>query len=756
MTKQVSHAANPRVVSLNGRGHHRNPGQRILDECRDLLVSKLCAWLRESATPVAEELFVLADSTRERLLQTRYLDLRADIEKEWTQLIETFRRHLSAEAERCQHQEKTQSSTIGTPLEIPDFEGLQLVDDDVLSEHIVIREFSAQLSETCNEELYTLDRRVAALLGRDDPDDSSNPLAPAIVCRALSDACSTIGADAESRLILLRRLERHLHRALPDIYRQINAYLIERSILPDLKRTYRRSELTGSTSAPTSSAGRASPNQQTTLASGNAGVAGNQPLAGDAILDALQRIAHARTVPLSGGQIASTAIQTSNTGISDALIASLNALQHAPFMASGEGITNQIRQIRESENTQQVGGLEAVTIDVVAMLFDFIFDDKNVPLAVKALLSRLQIPVLKVAMLNPGFFADRQHPTRRFLSSISGVAIRWGGTVDESDPFYQQLERLIVKIQAEFEQDVGVFGQALEALETFVKERESEEDTTTQTAASVVIQREHETESTERAQHAVRMFLNNTPQPELIVGFIREYWERVLASAALADDATNSRWDSALETMHDLAWSIAPKKGPDDRLKLVGLLPKLLSQLNKGLDRVDAEVGKRSAFFDALMKSHASALKGEMLAVAAHNSSPAAVEPTSFAPAKEGDLQVTHSTDHGVEVEEVVLVGASPIWRADEREIFRQVSELKRGAWVEFHDEDGKSTRERLNWISPQRGILLFSNHRAAKALSIAPEALVRQIRDGKASILCEEEFFERALSEALESINAA
>ena len=85
---------------------------------------------------------------------------------------------------------------------------------------------------------------------------------------------------------------------------------------------------------------------------------------------------------------------------------------------------------------------------------------------------------------------------------------------------------------------------------------------------------------------------------------------------------------------------------------------------------------------------------------------------------------------------------------------YRQVSELKRGDWVEFI-ADGASRRERLNWISPLRGILLFSNHQSAKAISIAPDALARQIRDGAARIVRDEEIFERALSGALESVNA-
>ena len=45
---------------------------------------------------------------------------------------------------------------------------VSLVDDADLSEHIVIREFAAQIAETCDDELYTLNRRVAALLGQDE------------------------------------------------------------------------------------------------------------------------------------------------------------------------------------------------------------------------------------------------------------------------------------------------------------------------------------------------------------------------------------------------------------------------------------------------------------------------------------------------------------------------------------------------------------------------------------------------------------
>jgi len=769
MSKFATNTASNKVVSLNGLGRDRSPGQRILAECRDQLVDGLCNWLREVATPVTEELFLLADSAREKELQKRYIDLRADIEKDWSSLVETFRRELSAEAERCQNKGNQAEVNRAAPFEVPDFEGLKLLDDEDLSEHIVIREFSAQLSESCDVELYTLNRRVAALLGNDEQNDDDNPLAPAIICRALSDTCATMGSDSETRLLLLRRLERHLHPALPPIYQQINAYLIERSILPDLKRSYRRSSALGDSNTFSSSVQASSGTAGTVGVAGGAGGAG---ISGEGILDALQRLAQARmgSAPAelsgSGGSIAAVGSVAANpqgvmldsATINQLLLSSLNTLQHAPAGEVGGPIVNQVRAVRESENAQQVGGLEAVTIDIVAMLFDFIFDDAHIPVAIKALISRLQIPVLKVAMLNPGFFADRLHPTRRFLGSVSGISIRWGSSVDESDPFYCKLAELVERIQAEFENDIEVFGTALAELEAFVDEREGEEDSTALTAANIVIQREQESDGWERAQRAVQTFRKNNKLPTLIDTFLGEHWVGVLQAIALDDDADGTDWQAATEAMKNLAWSIEAKKSPDDRRKLISLLPGLLAQINKGLESIHTAPAQRSAFFDELVLYHSAALKGEVVAPtpeALAAPEPAELTP-SFKPQAEGDLLVMRSVDNGVEVEEIMLVGASPIWRADDRQILREVNELKRGDWVEFRDEEGITNRERLNWISPQKGILLFSNHRSAKAISIAPEALVRQIRDGNANILHSEPIFEHALSGALESMSAS
>ena len=64
--------------------------------------------------------------------------------------------------------------------------------------------------------------------------------------------------------------------------------------------------------------------------------------------------------------------------------------------------------------------------------------------------------------------------------------------------------------------------------------------------------------------------------------------------------------------------------------------------------------------------------------------------------------------------------------------------------------------RYRLSWISPQRGILLFTNSQSPRAISVAPDALTLQIERGEATIVPVEPMFDRAVNRALEKLKAA
>jgi hypothetical protein len=752
-----------KVVSINATSRERSPGLRIVTDCREQLGDSLCRWLAEIRPPIVEELFVLADGTRDRLLQTRYLDLRHDVERDWTQFIEACRHSLEISAPNAMRS-KPQGAA---PLDVPDFEGLQLVDDDELSERIVVREFAAQLAESCDEQIYPLERRTAALLGCEELSQEANPLAPLHVCQALADAAAALGLDADSRLLLMRRIERHLHLALPAIYQEINAGLIERGILPDLKRNYRRTAKPASAGvAPPSDAPYAADAGDDTTAAVLQAAAASDALGGSGggggLFGAMQRMAAARSLlgqtpsALPTGQPASGSAGPLNAAaISHAFLTSLNEAQHMEWRPDAGIAMNQVRVLRESPAAQQVAPLEAVTIDIVAMLFDFIFNDDELPATIKSLVGQLQIPVLKVAMLDHSFFANRQHPARRFLDGITGIALHWGNGRDNDDPFLTRLEILVTRIQQEFETNVEIFAAAIGELEAFVTEHEAEEAATTGIAADAAVRREAEEAANERAQTALMPLLAQ-PQPEVVRSFIGDHWAGVLRHQALiqVDDAA---WQDTIEVAEQLIWSVTAKTEADERLRLISALPMLLARINAGLSLVGTDGETRSAFFDALVELHAAALKGSATATAEKVAVPAeAARPAERAARGEGDLLVTRRVEDGIVIEEVMLVGGAPMRRARDREALEQVRALKRGDWVDFIDDAGNVARERLNWVSPQKGILVFSNHRAAKAITISPEALAHQIRNGSARPVEDGSVFDKAIGDVMQALNAA
>lgn len=71
-------------------------------------------------------------------------------------------------------------------------------------------------------------------------------------------------------------------------------------------------------------------------------------------------------------------------------------------------------------------------INLVAMLFEFMLDDSSVPDAFKALIARLQIPLLKVAVLDKSLLSCTQHPARRLLNDIASAVIGWSPPHDHS------------------------------------------------------------------------------------------------------------------------------------------------------------------------------------------------------------------------------------------------------------------------------------------------------------------------------------
>ncbi len=134
------------------------------------------------------------------------------------------------------------------------------------------------------------------------------------------------------------------------------------------------------------------------------------------------------------------------------LIGSLTRLQQGDFgviagapvtldaSVLNAGTTNVVRELKSTQIGNSVDQTDATTMDIVAMLFDQIFGDKRVPYALKVLIGRLQIPVVKVAVLDKKFFSKKSHPARRLLDTLGEFALGLDESFDQNSPVYKKLE----------------------------------------------------------------------------------------------------------------------------------------------------------------------------------------------------------------------------------------------------------------------------------------------------------------------------
>lgn len=757
------------VVNLSERRQlSASESKRMLNDCRELAMKRLSKSLREMLSEIEEELFQMAEASYDREMQTLYLDVRGKAMSNWSRIETAFSRHFT---EVFDHRMRGELSSAVRTL-VASTQELRLVDEDDLAESIAMRELSSRLREQNEDELSLLGERVAVLLGKSDLKDEENPVSPSTVCDALKRACDELEGSVKFKLILLKQIEQHVSKALHSVYADLNNELVRWNVLPNLKTGYRKAVNTGS-------AGKGGPSTRTEEMQPSK-PAGGGTVATD-LLTVLQNLMQAQPTGQAAPQFAAVpagmpAGMASLDTRQNAFIESLTEKQRLESLMTGHGngtglpdlgqaigMVNVLHQIKSNAEAQGVGQLDAITIDIVAMLFDFIFDDAKIPDLIKAVVGRLQIPVLKVAMLDKTFFSSKSHPARKLLDGISQASIAWGSQVDQEDPLYQEIAFIAERIQCEFDRDVQVFTDALNLLNAVLADRDAKAESIADRSADLMRQRETEDIAWLVAGDAVSRRISSSV-PASVRSFLQDHWQYVLKELYIRHGEEHHAYQNSAALMDDLVWSVSPKSGSEERKELVNKLPGLLRAMNTGLDVIGLPLEHRIRFFDELVALHSAAVKAGLngLEQAANDASatetqvtePSAASPFEVNP--EGELFVTRITENDIQIDEVALVGAAHSVTASGDTYVDLVSSLKRGDWVEFRQEEEQATRARLSWISPKRGIYLFTNPRSPRATSISSEALAFQFRTGAALPVAEEPMFDRAVSGMLGSLQLA
>ncbi|THF62910.1 DUF1631 domain-containing protein [Pseudothauera nasutitermitis] len=653
----------------------------LLAACRERYVRQLSATLEASAARIDAELGAQRKATSELAASLQWLEAQYQLRALARDLPARF-----ASAFEAAYRRRTESSTLpddgadeGECL-LPAFQLFAPGSVEISPE---TQALSTPLEARCAAVLGRLRPRVALLLGREELDASADPFGPAAVCEALLDACSSLGGALENRARIVRMLATDLAAALPELLFQADALLIDPS-------------RDGEADPPLRPGGRPAPG--TSAAQGAPAAPPRSDRRDAALPDAL---AEAR---LGAG-----ALQYGGRSF---------ALEHGPHAPA-----NQIRALLGAGLGKVVAEADRIVLDVVATLFEHLFNSISLPPAIKSLIGRLQLPMLQLALNDHDFFAERDHPARRLLNLLALAGATWDGELTPDSSLYREASALIERIERERNASPALFAACHDALESWLSRQERDADERAATLTGRLEERERQQLARRAADQELAPLVTDASLPDSLRTFLDTAWPEILTRAWLDGGPDAPAWRHARALLQDLVWSVRPKHSAEERERLARLLDPLLRGLREALPPDSTQATARDAFLGELARLHAAAVRTGM-AVAPVPQVPAAERRLAY----QGDAAPEPESDTSLEL-----------------------GLLARGDWLELRETDGAVRRVRLTWISPARTLYLFANRQGQRAVALTRDELARRFATGEATRADHNAVLDRIVDDALE-----
>lgn len=791
----------------------------LLTECQRLASERLPGSLKTVLDKVDDALFELANKADSSQRQNLYFDAMRELRLKRDSFEASFIASFNEEFEDSIDLEK---AVHGSVQFTPELE-LSLVESDEVEESLALTNFVESVRAKCKQQLFHLDRRMGYLLSQPELTDQDNPLGPQVIGSAFRTACQQLESDIEVKLTLFKMFDKFAGAGIHQMYSDVNDHLIRRDVLPKItgsmtsggqgsRRTRviiesddEQIEATGpdvfSTLQTMMSNGQlgAGGHALSNLAGGGgagnfqggggggAGYAG--PMGGGSGGNGGGNAAGFATGDGGGGGVPGMAGGGMNAYGTANLVDTLTLLQQgdlSTLQGTGgssidpahieAGNVNVLRTIRETGAIGQVNQTDGLTLDIVSILFDYILDDPAIPDAMKALIGRLQIPMLKVALLDKALFSKKSHPARRLLDALAGAAIGWSAPIDGDDNLFHTVDRIVRTIVDEFEDDVSVFERALDDLENFLARESAESERRAADSAQSLRTREQ----IELAKLAVDDAINDRIRDQEMRTFIRQflldYWRQLMIITHIEHGVDSEIWQDQLQTAEDLVWSIQPKTCPEERKSLTQKLPQILKNIRRGMATLEMDPPTCSKFLSMLASVHVVSVK--------HTEEAGLAERHLFKGQADDEPLVAENS--ATDNEEFVKQGLARLFDqrgVDAQELdfdlsvfepesddsppepehlspdimafVEQVTALDLGDWVEFDNDDGSTMRARFTWISPSTGRYLFTMRQGEKALDTTLTGLADQFARGVARRVetKPDPIFDRAIGDLMEKL---
>jgi hypothetical protein len=748
----------------------QRPTQSIKAAVDPATIQEASHFLNRDGTMFAERLLTFYGDYLERAMQTMYKDLRSGLH------------NVSADR-------------------------LSLIDDETMNRQIEVDRLVVRMRDVDNENLGRLNLIIAQLHGDHDVRERENPFRPYLLARSLHEVLKNMMKNEGAGRLLFESLSEVLVSRLPGFYAAIREVFEANGVRsrllakPASLTRLQRQLLKRRESDPDFDAGQFTMQQaepasaresrariqdglrsmfevQKTAAAQDDGAsaaaddARKQTVAFQEFVWEMFNQKRPAPMPRALAATESDAAddipKTASTAVSAALSSRLIELQRAAAQDVG-GSAPSRTTLREKIDGTKITASERITVDVVALIFEFISQDQQIPPELREEIGRLEVPFLRAAALTPDLLRQPAHPARLLLNRLGSVAAALDLELPADGEILEEIRAAVDRILEKFEDDMVVFTNCLEEFEAVLQAHyRNLDDAATRRIEAI--------EEAERAGVILFNSVNTLSDllPPLgidrrVADFILQTWSRVMAILLVRHGDDEALINQYRVILPELVWSVQPGHNTQERSILMRMLPELVKRLKKGMELAQVPEEESRNALDQLADVHMQVLRGAPPSSAQKRMTLEELyQHFSFLQVCEGSYLWTEHEPLKVRAE---IVAASLATRDADLQLNIQnesipmlatdddwMTQMRLGIGVEVQFDKVRDLA-RLAWVSEQRSLFMFVVEGSGESVLYSSISLLKALRDGLMRPLEYAPLFDRAVESLMvgaESMQAA
>ena len=605
---------------------------------------------------------------------------------------------------------------------------LSLLDDEEVSDDATLDNMASRMEARNSLGLQLLGLRFGVLAGSPALEGEALPLGPHTLCYALADAAAALTLSRYAKLQLFQQFERNMVEFYPPLLEAFNARLIEDGVLPHLSfvpvRVRPGSAAPGANiESATASTPPPSMFETVPLRSTDPGEFAPPPpiaqappeppaTASSPGFSTLQALLNQRRGLLSKLRPGARDERVREPLLHDDVLAGLRRMRSGNVSADS---VNEYRQILLAQARQLQGHGVALsqadndTFDLLVMFVNQLQGNLRKSSVGDALVDRLKLPLLQMALRDQSFFVDANHPARQLMNSVSQAGANWLPEEDLDPQWLGLLQRAVMTIQQEPDCTVDTFVEANQTLQSGLQAMTRKAEMAERRQVEAARGREKLEVARSRAQVEIARRTQGRNLPEFQTDLLEQAWVDVLSLAHLRSGDHSDAWHQLLEVTTRIIDTCT-----DDNQ---GALPQAdIECMRSSLEQVGYHAEGADAITQHLANGHTATADSCQALLSKYGSQ-----------SRLGEGQVAAPS------------APAPPLSAQEQLAQEALRNLEEPAWMEVQNEHGQSHRFRLAWVSAQTGQILVVNRRGQRIANDDLDSLSRKLASGQMQLLVDD-----------------